>query len=214
MDMQDEPVASAIRSAMNTTPLVEQPSFQRYAPHPGSRLSTIAEKFCGGAPYWAYLWPGGSAHIQHMLDDPAVGQARDIFDFGCGSGMAGIVAKSLGAARVSCFDSDPVARAACRLNASLNCQSVDIIADSTKMIDARFDLILAGDVFYDAEVADSSLNLFHAAHGRGARILVGDIGRRYLPRHALREIANYSVKEVGTRANSPAERAGVFEFRG
>ncbi len=146
------------------------------------------------APFWAFPWAGGQALARHLLDVPAAVAGRAVFDFATGSGLVAIAAARAGAARVEAADHDPYAEAAVRLNAALNGVAVafragDPIGDPLD----GFDVVLAGDVFYERPLASRALAWFRALAGRGARVLVGDPGRTYSPRDGVRELASYDV---------------------
>jgi predicted nicotinamide N-methyase len=67
----------------------------------------------------------------------------------------------------------------------------DVLVDAGAAVDAE--VILAGDVFYDRDMADQIRPFLNRAHGRGATVLVGDPGRHYLPRQGLRRLETYQV---------------------
>ena len=73
-----------------------------------------------GAPYWAYLWPGGAALIAHLAANPALVSGQRVLDLGAGSGLVGIAAARLGAAQVLASETDPVATEVLQMNAALN----------------------------------------------------------------------------------------------
>ena len=146
------------------------------------------------SPYWAFPWAGGQALARHVLDHPALVRGRRVLDFATGSGLVAIAAARAGAARVVAADLDPFCAAAVRLNAALNAVAVefrsgDAIGDPLD----GFDLLLAGDVFYERPLAERSLAWMRALARRGVRVLAGDPGRNYSPRDGLAEIATYDV---------------------
>ena len=57
--------------------------------------------------------------------------------------------------------------------------------------DDGWDVVLAGDVFYDKPFAERLLPWFRALAGAGRDVLVGDPGRSYLPSQALEPLAVY-----------------------
>jgi predicted nicotinamide N-methyase len=69
--------------------------------------------------------------------------------------------------------------------------------------------VLAGDVFYDADVAARSEAILAAAASRGAEVLIGDPWRAPLPVGRLTVLADYAVSE---REGLPPARASVFAF--
>jgi predicted nicotinamide N-methyase len=54
-------------------------------------------------------------------------------------------------------------------------------------------VVLAGDVCYSREMARRVFAFLNRAGRTGARVLVGDPGRAYLPRTGLRAVATYDV---------------------
>ena len=76
--------------------------------------------------------------------------------------------------------------------------------------------MLAGDVFYDAapaRLAAAALDAARAALEDDAPILVGDIGRRFLPRNRLEPLASYPVRDVGDPPSAPLREGWVFRWR-
>jgi predicted nicotinamide N-methyase len=147
-----------------------------------------------GSPYWAFPWAGGQALARHLLDSPGVVRGRAVFDFATGSGLVAIAAAKAGAARVVAADLDPFCGAAVRLNAARNGVEVEFRAGDAigDPLDG-FDLLLAGDVFYERPLAERGLAWMRALARRGVRVLAGDPGRNYSPRDGLAEIACYDV---------------------
>jgi predicted nicotinamide N-methyase len=68
------------------------------------------------------------------------------------------------------------------------------------------DIILAGDVFYDAAVTRNTLPLLTAAAAE-SQVIVGDPFRRDLPLDRVELLAEYAVPDMGGAA---PVRAGVF----
>ncbi|HXI45247.1 MAG TPA: hypothetical protein VNH13_03010, partial [Candidatus Acidoferrales bacterium] len=56
------------------------------------------------------------------------------------------------------------------------------------------DIVLAGDCWYDATLAERVLPWLRRVQARGIEVLVGDPGRRYLPAGDLAELARYEVR--------------------
>ncbi len=185
-----------IRSHLKLTPAPSFSDIQLFRAHPGSRLS---EHGIGPAPFWAYLWAGGAALARHISLHPQDFAHRRVLDFGCGSGFVAIAAARVGA-RVWAADIDPFARAAAALNAEANDVAVTVIAPRDPR--PEFEIVLAGDVFYDRRVAGTSLAALDRYLEDGARVLIGDPGRRDLPLHRLLPLAAYEVPDFGIGAGS------------
>jgi len=148
-------------------------------------------------PYWAFAWPGGQALSRYVLDNPDSVRGRRVLDFAAGCGIGALAAIKAGAAGASAAEIDRVAAAAMALNARLNKVAVEIIDhDLTGTLDdvaRRWDVVLAGDVFYERPMAERVEPWLRALTRRGVRVLVADPGRAYVPKAGLAEIGRYTV---------------------
>jgi predicted nicotinamide N-methyase len=144
-------------------------------------------------PFWAFAWPGGQATARLLLDEPARVAGRRVLDFAAGCGIAAIAAAMSGATLVDAAEIDPLALAAVRLNAALNGVHVatpdgDIVGSA-----CRWDVILAGDVCYEAPMTAHILPWLRAMVAAGAEVLLADPGRAYLPGAGLQPLARHAV---------------------
>jgi predicted nicotinamide N-methyase len=164
------------------------------------------------SPYWAFPWAGGQALARHLLDHPDLVRGRHVFDFATGSGLVAIAAMRGGAARAVAADLDPFCEAAVRLNAALNGVAVTFRAGDAigEPLDG-FDLLVAGDVFYEKPLAEGSLAWFRAVAARGVRVLVGDPGRIYSPPPGLRVVGEYDVPTTVAIEDRAVKRTRVLE---
>ncbi|HEY8547716.1 MAG TPA: 50S ribosomal protein L11 methyltransferase [Acidimicrobiales bacterium] len=149
-------------------------------------------------PYWAVSWPAGRAIARFVLDRPEVVRGRRVLDLGCGSGLQAIAAAKAGAAEVVANDVDPLALAATRHNAARNGVSVttladDLLAQGGEHHPPGWDVVLAGDVCYQRDLAAAAEAWLRAAAGAGALVLLSDSGRPYAPTTGLDELAAYDV---------------------
>src|ERR1051326_2809148 len=101
-------------------------------------------------PFWAFAWPGGQALARHVLDHPALVAGRRVLDFAAGGGIAAIACARAGAASVEAAEIDDFACAAIRLNAAGNGVAVIVAAGDVVGSACRWDVILCGDVCYEA----------------------------------------------------------------
>jgi predicted nicotinamide N-methyase len=161
-------------------------------------------------PFWAFAWAGGLGLARYVLDHPEAVRGRRVLDVATGCGVVAVAAAVAGAARVTVNDVDPLALAAARVNAAANGVRVGVLPGDLLGRGADFgradldgggdedplqgaDVVLAGDVFYDRDLAADVLPFLQRAAERGIRVLVGDPGRRYLPRTLLLRLARYDV---------------------
>lgn len=184
-----------------------------YTAHSGSRLSRLATPE-DAAPYWAYQWAGGLALAQHFAAHPGMVAGKRVLDLGAGSGLVGIAAARAGG-MVSAAEIDPNGRAAIALNAAANDVVVAIVGiDIAGAAPEGFDLIAAGDVFYNPDVGRLMLPFLERCLAAGIDVLIGDPDRRDLPLARLERVASYAVGDVGD-ARTSAERVGsVYRLRG
>lgn len=146
-------------------------------------------------PFWAFAWAGGQALARYLLDTPETVAGRTVLDFGSGSGLVAIAAGKAGARRVLAAEIDHFAVAAIALNAALNVVPVKVAtADLVGIADRRWEVVTAGDVCYEREMAERVVPWLRALAARqGCLVLLGDPGRAYLPAGGLLERARYLV---------------------
>jgi predicted nicotinamide N-methyase len=165
-------------------------------------------------PFWAFAWLGGQAVARYVLDTPAEVAGRRVLDLATGSGLCALAAARVGAARVQGVDVDPVAVAAARLNAERN--GVEVLVEQRDVLDEPLapdvDVVLAGDVFYDAAMAERVQPWLVDAARRGARVLLGDPGRHYLPRLLLTELAAYDLTTTRELEGVLVKTTRVYTF--
>jgi predicted nicotinamide N-methyase len=143
-------------------------------------------------PFWAFAWPGGQALARHVLDHPAMVAGRRVLDFACGGGIAAIACAMAGAAEVLGADVDPVAAAALAVNAALNNVRVTGTARDLVGQDCGWDLIVCGDVCYEAPMT-RHITPWLRRMAEHATVWIADPGRAYLPRDGMRRFAQYDV---------------------
>lgn len=144
-------------------------------------------------PFWAFAWPGGQATARLLLDEPARVAGRRVLDFAAGCGIAAIAAAMAGATVVEAAEIDPLALAAVRINAALNGVTVATPEGDIVGAPCRWDVILAGDVCYEAPMTAHILPWLRGMAAGGAEVLLADPGRAYLPREGLEALARHTV---------------------
>lgn len=165
-------------------------------------------------PYWAFAWGGGLAIGRYLQDHPEAVTGREVFDLASGSGLCAIAAMQAGATAASAADVDRLAIAAMALNARANGQRLSVV--SRDVLDEEppdVDVILAGDCWYEAGLAQRVLPWLQHARDRGVDILVGDPGRRYLPTDELVELAAYDVRTTTELEDLDLKQARVYALR-
>jgi predicted nicotinamide N-methyase len=165
-------------------------------------------------PYWAFAWGGGLAIGRYLGEHPGLVAGRRVFDLASGSGLCAIAARRAGARTATATDIDPFAEAAIRLNARANGQRVDVIArDVLDDAPPDTDIILAGDCWYEAELARRVLPWLQRARDQGIDVLIGDPGRDYLPVDDLVELASYDVRTTSDLEDLRRTSASVYRLR-
>ena len=164
-------------------------------------------------PFWAFAWAGGQALARYLLDHPEAAAGKRVLDLAAGSGLVGVAAMKAGAAYVLCADIDPFCQAAVTLNARANGVSLDFTAENLLDGDPpAFDLICAGDVFYERPMAERVIAWLKAARAGGADVLIGDPGRSYFPKGDLVQLAEYEVPTTRELEDQAVKRSGVYKL--
>ncbi|TCB92156.1 methyltransferase [Micromonospora zingiberis] len=164
-------------------------------------------------PFWAFAWAGGQGLARYVTDHPELFAGRRVLDLASGSGLVAIAAARAGAAAVRAVEVDPLAVAAIALNAEANGVPVDAELADILDGDADAEVVLAGDVFYSAAMANRVLRfLLRAARG-GAQVYVGDPGRAFLPRDRFDELASYDVPVSEALESVRVKRTTVWQLR-
>ncbi|MFN8829230.1 MAG: class I SAM-dependent methyltransferase [Labrys sp. (in: a-proteobacteria)] len=165
-------------------------------------------------PFWAFAWAGGQALARYVLDHPATVADKTVIDFASGSGLVAIAAMKAGARQVTACEIDPFAHTAIALNAAAN--DVAIIIDAVDRLDGpapHADVIVAGDIFYQRDIAGRVLAFLEGAARRGSSVLIGDPGRTYLPREKLTALAQYAVPVTRELEDLEIKHTGVWTLR-
>ncbi len=165
-------------------------------------------------PYWAFAWAGGLAIGRYLLDHPEATAGRRVFDLASGSGLCAIASLHAGAVEATGADIDPFAAAAIKLNARANGRRVTVVRRDVLDDDPPdVEIILAGDCWYEARLAERVLPWLHRARGRGIEVLIGDPGRRYLPTDELVELASYDVRTTTELDDLERKQGRVYTLR-
>ncbi|HEX2755237.1 MAG TPA: 50S ribosomal protein L11 methyltransferase [Candidatus Limnocylindrales bacterium] len=162
-------------------------------------------------PYWAFAWGGGLAIAHYLAEHPEAVAGRRVFDLASGSGLCAVAASLAGASSATAADIDAFAAAAIELNTRANGHRVAVVArDILDEEPPDADVILAGDVCYEAGLAERVLPWLQRARARGLDVLLGDPGRRYLPASELVELARYDVRTTTELEDLELKKGWVY----
>ena len=164
-------------------------------------------------PFWAFAWAGGQALARYVLDHPETVAGKSVLDFASGSGLVGIAAMKAGARQAVCADIDPFAVAAIALNGAANCVALAPTQADLIGTDAGWDVVLAGDIAYERDLAARVFAWLLALAARGAIVLIGDPGRAYLPKAQLEKRADYAVPVTRELEDMEIKRTSVWRPR-
>ena len=209
---------AAERFVRDHTALTHAPMVPEFALHLATEITPIwtateawLERTGTAPPFWAFAWPGGQALARLVLDRPSLVAGRRVLDFAAGCGIAAIAAARAGATGVEACDIDPLALAAVRLNArsagaDVACTDGDVVGRPS-----RWDLILCGDVCYEAPMTGHILPWLRDA-ARGCEVWIADPGRAYLPREGMREIARFLVPTTLELEDRPTRETVIYRL--
>jgi predicted nicotinamide N-methyase len=177
-------------------------------------------------PFWSVAWPGGQALARYVLDHRELVAGRTFVDYGSGSGLAALAAAMAGAAVVTAVEPDPLAREAIALNAAANALPVPVFTTDIPPAGQTPDVVVAGDVWYDQQLAQVVSAYLGSAAGDGASVRLGDLGdtgRKYFPRTGYRRLATYELpttialegrERVSASVWKPSGRSARFGSQG
>jgi predicted nicotinamide N-methyase len=209
--------AAFIRAETRLRPVPHAPEIALHVADEATELWQKTEEELGEIglppPFWAFAWAGGQALARYVLDHPGTVAGRRVLDFASGSGLVAIAAAKAGAARVEACDVDPFAVEAIALNAARNGVAVEPHLADLVGADAGWDVVLAGDICYQQDLAERVTAWLFALHRRGATVLVGDPGRSYLPADRLEALAAYAVPVTRALEDAEIKRTSVWRFR-
>ena len=210
-----------IRSSTELGPVPLVPEIRLYQASEPIQLWQRTEVAAGRTgldpPFWAFAWAGGRALARYLLDHPEVVSGQRVIDVASGSGLVAIAAAQAGAAAVTAYDIDPLAAAAIIVNAEANGVAVPAVCADVLAAGGppapRPDLVLVADAFYEEDLAGQVLRFLERSRARGAAVLAGDFGRKYLPRARLAPLASYDVPGLLAVEGSETKRTTVWTLR-
>jgi predicted nicotinamide N-methyase len=165
-------------------------------------------------PFWAFAWPGGQGLARYVREHADLVAGRRVLDLACGSGLVGIVAARAGAAAVRAVDTSPEAGAAATLNAQANGVTLTVaVADLLDGDAGDAEVVLVGDAFYSQAMAGRVLRFLRRARRGGARVIVGDPDRAFLPRRHFDALAAYDVPTRTALEGVTVRHTTIWELR-
>ncbi len=163
-------------------------------------------------PFWAFAWPGSEALARYVTDHPELVAGRNVLDFAAGCGLAAIAAAKAGAASVEAAEIDPLACAAIALNAAENDCSIEVLQADVVGSPCRWDVILTGDVCYEAPMTRHILPWLREC-ARTATVIVADPGRAYVPKDGYRALDRTLVPTTLELEDSEVRLVTLFQLQ-
>jgi predicted nicotinamide N-methyase len=162
-------------------------------------------------PFWAAAWPGGQAISRYVLDNAEGVRGLAVLDLGSGSGLCAIAAAMAGAGTVEAAEIDPFAREAIRANALLNQASIATIAEDIIGAPSRWDVVLAGDLWYERFLASRVTSWLCSLAREGTAVFLGDSGRAFFPRTGAVCLARYEIPTSPSFEREDFTMTGVWK---
>lgn len=211
-----EALAAFVRERTAPTPVPLVPELTLYQASELTPLWHATARELEGwddSPFWAFPWAGGQALARHLLDGPEQVRGRRVVDFASGSGLVALAALRAGAREVVAWDLDPFCEAAVALNAGLNGLAPAFRSgDPIGLALPGVEVLLAGDVFYERELASRALAWFRTLAAAGVHVLAGDAERVYAPREGFEVLAELEVPTTVEIEDAPLRRARVLRI--
>ena len=206
--------ARLVRSATSLAPVPFVPEISLHQADDIYAVWELTERALGQTdlppPFWCAAWPGGQALARYLLDHPDLVSGRTVLDIGSGSGLVAIAAARAGASLVITAEPDPLGAAAIAVNAAANDVPVPVCVPDASGARVRADVVVAGDVWYERELADQVTAYLDEVAAAGADVLTGDIGRRYFPRGRYSCVATYDIPASVALEGRQLLRASVW----
>src|SRR5215475_1015736 len=130
-------------------------------------------------PYGLLLWESSVGLSQRLAEEPSLVQGKRVLELGAGTGLPGLVARSLGACVWQTDQMEDVLDVAAlneRENALAGIRRFR--ADWRDWVEPRsFDVILGADILYDTALNGSIASILDRSLAPGGRVVLADPGR-------------------------------------
>jgi predicted nicotinamide N-methyase len=215
------PAQQIVRAGTTLRPVPLVPGIRLYQASEPMSVWQHTERATGRTgldpPFWAFAWAGGQALARYLLDHPEAVAGRNAIDVASGSGLVAIAAARAGAAAVTAYDIDSLAAAAITVNAAANGVTIPAVCadalDDEDLPAPGTDLVLVADAFYEQDLAAQVMRFLDRSRARGAAVLIGDFGRRYLPRARLTPLASYDVPGLAAVEDADTKHTTIWTLR-
>ena len=172
--------------------------------HPAVRDAFAKDEYM---PYWADLWPASRMMAKAILHEPWT-PGTEALEIGCGLGLSGIVALSMGL-RVTFSDYDASALRFAADNARLNgCRDFRTLQLDWRYPpdDLRVPVILAADLVYEMRILVPLVAFIKKVLLPGGLCLLTDVDR--VPHHAFKELLHAQRVQFTTKMMRAGEPGG------
>jgi predicted nicotinamide N-methyase len=167
-------------------------------------------------PYWATVWPAAQVLAAWILEHEAEVRGKAVLDVGCGGAVGGIAAARAGAAPVAANDIDRVALFIARRNATANGTALGWSREDLLQAGARLpfqpDVVFVADLFYQKDLAARASRFLATMRAEGARVVIADGGRPFVPRDGVRPLARVRVPVSRSLEGVDEREVAILEF--
>ncbi len=165
-------------------------------------------------PFFLFCWPGGQALSRFIIDNREIVKGKRVLVIGIGCGVEGIASVIAGSRYVLGSDVDINALVSSFINMEINKIKFDL-TDRDFIFSScnNFDVILAGDMFYDYELVDSILNWLKELKDNGKMVLCADPSRGRICPEKIEILGEYEVIKDGEIISGLTVNCKVFTIK-
>lgn len=170
-------------------------------------------------PFWAEIWDSALALVEYLGENTVdSGASRSMLELGCGVGVVGISAASLGY-EVLQVDYSKEALLFAKLNSVLNRVSGvrQVYGDIRNLdINGEFDLITGADILYEPKLHPYILNVLDRYLRQGGYAYFSDPGRAWASNFIDLAVSRgwvWSIDEVGVNGRAAFKIIDILTLR-